>query len=44
MRDFLLAIAGEPVKGPDFREGWEVQRVIDAIIQSSRELQWVELN
>jgi predicted dehydrogenase len=43
MRDFLLAIAGEPAKGPDFREGWEVQRVVDAVIQSSRERQWVRL-
>jgi predicted dehydrogenase len=43
MRDFLLAIAGEPAAGPDFREGWEVQKVIDAIIQSSRERQWVRL-
>ncbi len=41
MRDFLLAIAGEPVKGADFREGWEVQKVVDAIIQSSREGGWV---
>jgi predicted dehydrogenase len=43
MRDFLSAIAGEPAAGPDFREGWEVQKVIDAIIQSSRERQWVRL-
>jgi predicted dehydrogenase len=43
MRDFLLAIAGEPSKGPDFREGWEVQRVVDAIIQSSRDRQWLRL-
>src|SRR5262245_15425733 len=43
MRDFLLAIAGEPPAGPDFREGWEVQKVIDAIIQSSRERRWVRL-
>ena len=43
MRDFLLAIAGEPAKGPDFREGWEVQKVVDAIIQSSRDRQWVRL-
>ena len=43
MRDFLLAVAGEPAKGPDFREGWEVQRVVDAVIQSSRERQWVRL-
>jgi predicted dehydrogenase len=44
MRDFLLAIVGEPAAGPDFREGWEVQKVIDAIIQSSRERQWVRLS
>ena len=43
MRDFLLAVAGEPVKGPDFKEGWEVQKVVDAIIHSSRERQWVTL-
>jgi len=43
MRDFLLAILGAPHKGPDFREGWEVQRVIDSIIQSSHERQWVRL-
>jgi predicted dehydrogenase len=44
MRDFLLAIAGEPVKGPDFREGWEVQKVVDAIIDSSRVRQWMSVN
>ena len=43
MRDFLLAIAGEPIKGPDFREGWEVQKVVDAIIRSSREREWLRL-
>ena len=41
IRDYLLAIAGEPVRGPDFREGWEVQKVVDAIIRSSRERGWV---
>jgi predicted dehydrogenase len=41
MRDFLLAIAGEPVQGPDFREGWEVQKVVDTIIRSSRERAWI---
>ena len=41
MRDFLLAIAGEPVEGPDFREGFEVQKLVDAIIQSSRERAWI---
>jgi predicted dehydrogenase len=41
VRDFLLAIAGEPVVGPDFREGWEVQKVVDAVLRSSRERAWV---
>jgi len=44
MRDFLLAIAGEPVKGPDFREGFEVQKLVDAIIQSSRERAWIHVD
>jgi predicted dehydrogenase len=43
MRDFLLAIAGEPVQGPDFREGWEVQKAVDAIIHSSRERAWISI-
>ena len=41
VRDFLLAVSGEPVVGPDFREGWEVQKVVDAILRSSRERAWV---
>jgi len=42
--DYLLAIAGEPVRGPDFREGWEVQKVVDAVIRSSHERNWVMLS
>src|SRR5262249_47324079 len=34
--DFLAAIEGGPVKGPDFREAWEIQKVIDAAIRSAR--------
>jgi predicted dehydrogenase len=44
IRDYLLAIAGEPVRGPDFREGWEVQKVVDAMIRSSRARDWVAVN
>ena len=44
MRDFLLDIAGEPRARADFREGWEVQKVIDAIVRSSRSRQWVRLD
>jgi predicted dehydrogenase len=34
---------GEPVVGPDFREGWEVQKVVDAILRSAREREWVKV-
>lgn len=41
VRDFLLAVSGAPLVGPDFREGWEAQKVIDAVLRSSRERAWV---
>jgi len=44
VRDFLLAVAGQPLVGPDFREGWAVQKVIDAILRSSRERGWVTVD
>jgi predicted dehydrogenase len=43
VRDFLLAIAGEASGGPDFREGWEVQKVVDAIVTSADERRWVSV-
>jgi predicted dehydrogenase len=36
-RDFVAAIAGGEARGPDFREGWQVQRVVDAVYRSSDE-------
>lgn len=39
-RDVLEAFRGGVHRGPDFREGWEVQRVIDAMIESARERAW----
>ncbi len=44
MRDFLLAIAGESLLRADFREGWEVQKVVDTIIRSSRERRWISVS
>jgi predicted dehydrogenase len=44
IRDYLLAIAGEPMRGPDFREGFEVQKTVDAVIRSSRERSWVAVD
>jgi predicted dehydrogenase len=43
-RDFVRALAGEPVTRADFREAWEVQRVVDAVLQSSRDRGWVTLD
>jgi predicted dehydrogenase len=38
---FLEAIAGGEKSGPDFREAWEIQKVIDTAIRSSRERAWL---
>jgi predicted dehydrogenase len=40
---FFDAINGGPKNFPDFREGWAVQAVIDAALQSSRGKAWVSL-
>ncbi len=40
VRDFLRAIAGETPGHADFREGWEVAKVIEAIYGSAREGGW----
>lgn len=37
VRDFLTAVCGGPAAGPDFREGWQVQAVVDAVLASARE-------
>jgi predicted dehydrogenase len=37
----VRAIAGEGNEGPDFREAYEVQRVVAAAIRSGRERTWV---
>jgi predicted dehydrogenase len=39
--EFLAAIAGGPKQGPDFREAWEIQKVVDAAVRSSAERRWV---
>ncbi len=40
VRDFCHALAGWPHPGPDFREGWAVQTVVEAIYTSSRDDRW----
>ncbi len=45
IRDLLLGLAAEgPAPWPDFREGWAVQRVVDAMIRSDRSRQWVAVD
>jgi predicted dehydrogenase len=41
VRDFLLAIVGQHQGHADFREGWEVSKVVEAIYTSARERSWV---
>lgn len=38
--EFLAAIAGGERSGPDFREAWEIQKVVDTAIESSRARAW----
>ena len=42
-RDFLLAVAGGPRTGPDFREGCEVQRLVELAYRSAREGRWLDV-
>ncbi|MFI4994771.1 MAG: Gfo/Idh/MocA family protein [Hyphomicrobiales bacterium] len=40
IRDFLMAVAGGPAKGPDFREGYEVQKLVELAYRSACEKAW----
>lgn len=42
--EFLRAIEGGEVSGPDFREGWEIQKLVDTAIRSSQERRWMKLD
>jgi len=41
--DFLSAIGGGERRGPDFREAWEIQKVVDSAIASSKSRAWKEV-
>jgi len=43
VRDFLEAVAGGSPKGPDFREGYEIQRLVQLAYRSSGEKRWLEV-
>jgi predicted dehydrogenase len=39
----VRSLAGGPRFLPDFREAWEIQRVVDAIVRSAQERRWLGL-
>jgi len=39
----MAALAGEAPAFPDFREAWEVQRVVDATVRAAAEQRWVPI-
>ena len=41
--DFLRGIATGKTIGPDFREAWEIQKLVDAAVVSSKARRWVEV-
>jgi predicted dehydrogenase len=43
VRDFLEAVAGGSPKGPGFREGYEIQRLVQLAYRSSAEKRWLEV-
>jgi predicted dehydrogenase len=44
MAEFLGAIGGGPKAGPDFREAYEIQKVVEAAIASSRSRAWKKID
>ncbi|CAI2433548.1 Gfo/Idh/MocA family protein [Serratia ficaria] len=43
MLEFLQSIRQGQTQGPDFKEAFEIQRLVDAAVRSSRERRWVTL-
>jgi predicted dehydrogenase len=44
MGEFLGAIGGGPKAGPDFREAWEIQKVVEAAVASSKARSWTKVS
>jgi len=42
-RDFLHAATGGARRGPDFREGYEVQKLVELAYRSAREKRWLDV-
>ena len=43
VRALIDALAGGPAFSPDFREAWEIQRVVDGIVRSAHERRWLDI-
>ncbi len=43
VRDFLEAVGGGDRKGPDFREGYEIQKLVELAYRSAREQRWLQV-
>ena len=44
VRGLIAALIDGSAPSPDFREAWEIQRVVDAIARSSLEQRWVRVD
>ena len=43
VRDFLVAVAGGPARGPDFFGGHEIQNLVETAYRSAREKRWIDV-
>jgi predicted dehydrogenase len=43
VRALVMALAGGQKFMPDFREAYEIQRIVDAVVTSSRERRWIDI-
>jgi predicted dehydrogenase len=41
--DFLLAIADNANISPDFGDGYKCQKVLDAVMESSKSRKWIDI-
>jgi predicted dehydrogenase len=42
--EFVKEVAGGPKSGPDFREAWEVQKVVETAVNSSKARNWLRIS
>ena len=44
VKALIEALSGGPAFSPDFREAWEIQRVVDGIVRSAKEGRWIDIS